>query len=124
MSRNPSTRGGCLSHPRRVRVRRTPEVHPIGGQILLFGTDDDRHGPVHEDDHGACRPAIRLATFCYPPIPVKSGGSHRYQMIESSLSTTMILSERRATADRRHIVHPLRAGPATAPAPYGHTTSE
>lgn len=62
-----------------VQVRRTPEVYPMGGQVLLFGTDADRHGPVQEDDHGACRPAIRLITFCYLPTPVKPGGSRCLQ---------------------------------------------
>lgn len=53
-----------------------------GGQVLLFGTGVDRHGPVQQDGHGTFRSATRLVAFCHFLAPVKSGVS-RLQRVES-----------------------------------------
>jgi hypothetical protein len=124
MSKTPFT-AGWLPHLESVRVRIMPEFHPVVDRSCFLGQASIA-GPVQQDGHGTFRSATRLVTFCRFPAPVKSGlvvSEGR----ESSLSTTVILSEETsdclATADRRHIIHPFCAGPATAPAPYGHATS-
>ena len=101
-------------------------------RFCFLGTDIDRHGPVQEDDHGAFRSATGLIAFggrfLHFLTPVKSDGSlyhESWRVIafddNDSFGDTC---ECLATANRRHVVHPLYTQPATTPAPYGQVINE